>query len=355
LPGEPATCLSAMAALAEQGLDVLHFGRQLLSLMRDLVVLKVVGPDHELSELVDEERAAALELTEGQSSQQLERAFFGLSKLIDEVGQSAHPQLLMEMGLVRLADRPPLQPLADLMARLEQLEGGTGAPGARPAGPGATGGGSPGPGPARRGRPPGAVAGPAGRSSSAAGPGRTRSERRKSVPPPPEAPTLPEAPGPEARSPAAAAPEAPRAAPRAASADGGGDLPEGWREIIARLHETQPALGAVLEHGVPLLVEPSRVRVGFPEGSFFGKQASAKQARQVLADAAEAVLGQRPVIDVAIGDDAAGTSVAAQDAAAREARRERIKQSALDDPRVRDAIDVFPEARGNVDVQVDMD
>merc|ERR1711916_97793 len=48
LEGDPRTCLRAVHALGEQGLDVLHFSRQLLQFLRDLVVLRVVGPNGEL-------------------------------------------------------------------------------------------------------------------------------------------------------------------------------------------------------------------------------------------------------------------------------------------------------------------
>jgi DNA polymerase III subunit gamma/tau len=147
LGGDAATCVRNVGSLAGQGLDIVHFARQLLGWMRDLVVLRVVGDSPDLIDRSDEERQQAAEIAQAHSAQHLERSFAGLSKLLEEVFQSADPQLTLEMGLVRLADRPPLEPLAELLSRLQALEqrlapgGGTPSPGRESSGPGGGGGG----------------------------------------------------------------------------------------------------------------------------------------------------------------------------------------------------------------------
>jgi len=62
LLGDGKATLEAVAALAEQGVDMLHFARQLLELLRDYVVIDVAGADTPLVALVDEERARAFTL-----------------------------------------------------------------------------------------------------------------------------------------------------------------------------------------------------------------------------------------------------------------------------------------------------
>ena len=44
------------------------------------------------------------------------RRFSALSKVVEDVGQSGTPRTTLEMGLVRLASRPPLRPLASWLA-----------------------------------------------------------------------------------------------------------------------------------------------------------------------------------------------------------------------------------------------
>jgi hypothetical protein len=119
------------------------------------------------------------------------------------------------------------------------------------------------------------------------------------------------------------------------------------------LHESQPALGAVLDHGVALEVSAKRVRLSFPEGSFFGKQAASAVAREALGGAAGRLFGERPTVEVVFGQEGARPSVAAENAAHTERERSRARQAALDHPRVRDALAVFPEAASDLQVDVD--
>jgi hypothetical protein len=95
--------------------------------------------------------------------------------------------------------------------------------------------------------------------------------------------------------------------------------------------------------------------LSFPEGSFFGRQAMSEPARQALADAAERVLGQRPRIEIGFGLESKRPTVAAQDAARRKQRRDEVELAARNHPRVKDALEVFPEADGQVDVDVQVE
>jgi hypothetical protein len=93
--------------------------------------------------------------------------------------------------------------------------------------------------------------------------------------------------------------------------------------------------------------------MGLPEGSFSGKQASATAALEALRAAAVRVLGRAPELQFGSGDArGAGRSVAETTAAARDARHEELKHAALNHPRVKEALEIFPETEGNVTVQV---
>ena len=135
LSGDPKRALEEIAAIAARGLDLGHLTRQWLELLRDMVVLRVAEDKPELVELPDDDRARAVAIAGAHSLLELERVFAGVAKLVDEIAKSSAPRSLLEMGALRLASRPPLQELAELIARLSKLEAGstsTPAPAQRP-------------------------------------------------------------------------------------------------------------------------------------------------------------------------------------------------------------------------------
>ncbi len=393
LRGDCQFCVRGVSALADKGLDLLHFCRQLLEYVRDLVVLRVVGDDGELVDLVQEEREAALRVAGAHEPQELERAFAGLSKLVDEVARASMPQLVLEMGLVRLADRPPMRPMGELLAKLESLEsqltggggaaaksgasakatgsssgsakgtgsssGGSRATGARPARGASASGGSrtagarPAAGTSEPGRRPAKPASGSaasedkgGRQSTSAG--SARSQARAG-----------------ADETGAAGDERP-ATPKTATGKRGAqaaakpsgdppEVPQKWQEIVAQLREARPALGAVFEHGVPVEVGPDQLRVAFREDSFFARQATDPASLDAVTATAQQVFGATPRVEVFFVADpeSLGSSMAQAHSAQREQEREQRVQRALEHPRVKDALEVFPEGKDNVDVRVD--
>jgi hypothetical protein len=122
-------------------------------------------------------------------------------------------------------------------------------------------------------------------------------------------------------------------------------------KMVELLHDSQPALCAVLEHGTPTVVSAEKVVVLFPDGSFFGKQAAAAPAKNALADIAERVLGQRPKIEIAEGKVANAPTVAAEQAKRREADRQQMEQTARNHPAVREAMSVFDATDADVRVE----
>jgi len=345
LSGDAASCVRAVAALAGQGIDILHFAKQLLSLLRDLVVLRVVGDDHELVDLAEDERESMNALAGAHPAAHIERTFSGLSVLVEEIGQSTTPDLVLEMGLVRLAERPALEPLTELLARLAALEtklaGGSGGP----SGPRPGAGGPPGP-------PPGSAAPrPSAPPIKRAEPDRSAPRIVKApAPREPEPAAAPAAPAP-APAPASVKPvAAPSAAPAAVESDVGA-IPEAWKKMVELLQDSQPALCAVLEHGTPTHVSAARVVVTFPEGSFFGKQAAAPTAKNALADVAAKVLGQRPKIEIAEGKVGSALTMAAESAKKREEDKKQRDRDALSHPAVREAMSVFDATDSDVRVE----
>ncbi len=340
LRGEAAEVVRAVDGLAEKSVDMQHFARQLLELMRDLVVLKLDAGDP--AEWVPEEREAAESLIADVDILELQRSFRATSMVMEEMSRSPDPKLMLEMGLVRVATRPPLHSVAELLARIEALQEGSGGSGRTPGG----------------GRPPRAKAQASKKTpkAEANNPGQA-----KSRPPGPE-PAVNEEP------PAAADPKQP--VMPATKHSGGFQTSSGevltpirraalqeWEELVGRLAQEQPALAAVLEHGVPKAVSPERIVLSFKDGSFYGRQAQSPESIAAIERMAEAQLGARPEVEIRFDAKAEGSTktVAAVAAQRKEAELEARRKAALNHPRVRDAIDVFPDSAGKLDVQIEAD
>jgi len=334
LDANAADCLKGVNGLAERGLDMLHFARQLLELMRDLVVLRIAGADSALVELAGDEREQAQKIVDVHTPQEIERAFTGLSKLVDEVARSHYPKIVLEMGLVRLADRPPLRPIGELITKLETIHGRLfgGAGSSRP--------------------------GSGGIDNSSTGnssrrENSTTAQKISSSPTKPAAPARKRSSGPSTT---ASIDRTERAAePTAARSKG--DLPLVWEEIVAALKQVRPALAAVLEHGVPLEISEERLKVAFREGSFFGRQVQDGDAQKEIVNAAEKVLGKSPRLELLTVSDLEnlGLSIVQADSIKAEEAREKGIQRARNHPKVQEALSVFPEAKDNVKIEVDVE
>ena len=342
LEGDGAGVVGAIDGLADKSVDMQHFARQLLQLVRDLVVLKLDAGDP--AEWVPEERQAAEALIGDIDILELQRAFRATSMVMDEMAHSPNPKLMLEMGLVRVATRPPLQAVSDLVARLESLQ----------ASPGAAGGSSGG----TRPRKP--------NSKSEPRPAKPKAEAK------PEANAAPKA-EPEAK------PE-PEPDPKPQDPDqpimpatkhsGGFHTSSGevltpirraalqeWEELVGTLEQQQPALAAVLEHGIPKAVGPDRIVLSFKDGSFYGRQAESPESIAAIVRIAEQQLGARPEVEIRFDaqGEAATKTVAAVAAQRKQAEAEATRKEALNHPIVRDAVEVFPESAGKLKVHIEAD
>lgn len=410
LGGDGATVLTRVDQLASRGLDMLHFARQLLELMRDMVVLRVSGDDTELVSMVPEERARASKIGASVDLQELHCVFSALSRVVDDVAQSGAPRTTLEMGLVRLATRPPLLPLAELIARFDALErrggggAGSGGGGARPQGRG----GAPTSGPR------GARSAPASAEPRASAPSVEAREAADTASPPREAAaSAPELAKTREAAETAASREpvetesartagtTPKATERSAQAEPTSDTKsrsdaktaaetkadarteseadrtersqadvasapaapsepvllrgDPWETLVGGLMESKPGLGAVLQHGSPVEIGPKKIVIAFERGSFFGQQARSDEARRTVAAFAERVFGVRPEVEIT---DQAAAGVRTIVDAKRERRDAQIKETrerALSHPTVLEAASLFSIAKSDLEVQVELE
>jgi DNA polymerase III subunit gamma/tau len=308
--GDAAACLGIVERLAAQGFDLPHVARDVLQHLRNLVVAKVSAgrsPDataggptmRELLDLADEEIGEVVELASRAEIDDLSRLFQGFSRAFDEIVRSGQPRTALEMALVRLARRPPLLPLDELLARVGDLErrlGGAPPPGPAPRGGGGGGGGR-------------SVPSTPASLHTPVGSARTHGSLALAAPSPAVAPVqpVPAPPSPRPLPPQAVAATAaayPTARPegsapepvawRALTTPTPSATPDvsDWRAVIAKLREVQAPLASFFEHALPLEITPSRVVVGFEvSAAFQAARAAEPEAMEALTRAVRAHFG----------------------------------------------------------------
>ncbi|HVJ91493.1 MAG TPA: DNA polymerase III subunit gamma/tau, partial [Labilithrix sp.] len=145
LSGDAGGALDVLDQVSRQGFDMVHLWKDLMRHVRNLVVAKVCNEAQakELLDLADEELADVLALSQKSDADDLTRIFTGLSRGFDDIVKSGQVRSNLEMTLVRLARRPALLPLDELLSRLGELEKrlATGTPPPTRGGGGPAGGG----------------------------------------------------------------------------------------------------------------------------------------------------------------------------------------------------------------------
>jgi DNA polymerase III subunit gamma/tau len=391
LRGDAGRALEGVAALSNQSCDLNVTARDLLGLLRDLVVAKLCQQPDELLDLSDDERRRVKALAGAFDASDLLRVQRGFATSFDDVTRSPEPRAALEMLLARLALRPQLLPIDDLMGRLVELE--SRLSGGKPP-PGSAGGGRPNPGGNPRGgsRP---AAPASARAAEAAAPASARAAEAAAPgpSPPPASPpaTMPEPPalvapglvapapapapaGPAvftpAPRPAAAAPApppppagpapapaspavftpAPRPAAAAPAPAGPGATAEStdptdasltdWRRILDTLGQSRPDLVAILKHTAPLAVSADALTLGYETGNVLEIPMRSPECLAALREAAIGCFGREPKISF---QPVTGSLATLADSDKR--AREREKRAAVDraekHPSVRDAVEIL--------------
>jgi DNA polymerase-3 subunit gamma/tau len=276
---DPKGVLLGVEKMARSGRDPSQFARDLLAHLRHLLVTQTVGevPNTFVVTATDSGRLAAQANAIGAAT--LVRTIDELAAALTAVREGDDARMAVEIALLKAA-RPDLDPSTEsLLRRIERLEQGTGAVSA--AGPVAAGD-----------PPPPAVA----KASSGVGP--------PTAPPAAETPPVDE---PEHK-PASAPPEQPPAdAPDSSPSAEDDPPPTGpagqldleqivrtWPAVLDKLRETSPALAATFEGARPVSLGEEGLKIGFPAESRFNKRkAETPEKRELMADALEAVLGER--------------------------------------------------------------
>jgi DNA polymerase-3 subunit gamma/tau len=284
--------LSVVQRVDEHGHAFRQFCRQVVALVRSLVVLKVSDRPGELLDAGETELQELKPLAEQCSLEDLQRMLTLLIGAEAELAQANYPRLTMEMVLIRLAQLPPGQDVARLISKLEALEKRL-ADGASP-------------------------------SPSAP----------SAAPPPPAAPNAPDPPPDEAAAPAESAAPA-----------GGAGQEKGWAGLVDFVKSRRVRIGSFLEHGRLIGDQLPNLRVALP-ASFYGLiDKEMKEELQGLA----AEYFARPVkleVTCLAGNEAAPPSLLEERRRQETDREKRLQKDAVEHPMVKAAIEIF---EGEVD------
>ena len=320
-------CLFIVDQLSNQGFDLSHVARDYLGLLRDLVVAKACQQPENLLDLPDTEKADVISLAAATNLDDLMRLHQGFSAGFDDVIRSGQPRAALEMLLVRLARRPPLLPMDELLYRLGALEQrllaaspksaptrATAAP--RPVTPEKGIGSTP-----SRGR---------SREPTTQSPRRTENRDSDRDEEPPDA----------GAEPAELSIDAKRESDQNDAAQ---VLLVNWQELVDLIALDRPDIAAVLEHAVPICVSQDQVQIGWPQSSALNLQFDDED---VIALIDKARSGQRqPIPKVTIEHDcreATGEpTLATQETANRTRRLRALVQDSRKDPRIQEAIQIL--------------
>ena len=118
---DASTALALIDDAFRRGFDLPQLARTLLSHLRDLVVVSVVKEPLPLLEVPASE-LPELEQQAKQVTGRSELLFDRMMKVAEETARATQARYALEVGLVELCGLEPLQPIAELVDRLEHLE-----------------------------------------------------------------------------------------------------------------------------------------------------------------------------------------------------------------------------------------
>src|SRR5215831_15628084 len=123
LAGDARAALLGIDAAVGRGVDLSHLARSLLGALRDAAVVQSVADPEGLVDATGDEIAALRELVKSVPRPHLVALFDRFARACEELRESPSPRLLVDVALLDMASTEPLVPVADLVDRLEALEG----------------------------------------------------------------------------------------------------------------------------------------------------------------------------------------------------------------------------------------
>jgi len=119
---DPQAILRIVDLIVTRGYDIRNFCREVMTYVRNLLVVKVTGFDQELTQMPGSEAQWITSLADRFSDQDLIRFFSILSKTEQDIRLSSQPRFQLEIGLVKMAQAARLYLLEEAIDRMTAIE-----------------------------------------------------------------------------------------------------------------------------------------------------------------------------------------------------------------------------------------
>jgi DNA polymerase-3 subunit gamma/tau len=113
--------LDLIAQAYENGANLIRLSSDFLEHLRDLAVTRLTHGKASLDHLNEAEISLILEQVSHVPVSNLYRMFDVLMETTEQMTKSAYPKLLLEMGLMRMASIEPIEPVGQLVQRIENI------------------------------------------------------------------------------------------------------------------------------------------------------------------------------------------------------------------------------------------
>ena len=120
---DPKEMLLVVDEIVSRGQDLRNFSRDLLSLLRDMLVFKIAGDSEKLYETAVLGPAELKKLADPLAEADLIRFFNSLSETESKLRDAVNSRYVLEVGLVKLIEMRKAASIEDLLERLARLEG----------------------------------------------------------------------------------------------------------------------------------------------------------------------------------------------------------------------------------------
>ncbi len=120
--GAPDRCLAAIERVYEFGFELSEFTAEMLELLRNAAFVRLSPGARKFIDAAPDEMERLDAITRDVDSEVLSRLFSAMLEVHDQVSRASRPRVVLEMAVARLASTRPVQPVATLVNRLEDLE-----------------------------------------------------------------------------------------------------------------------------------------------------------------------------------------------------------------------------------------
>lgn len=120
---DAAGCVELARAAAAKGISPRRMSHDLIHLFKNLLYLKICGRDFR-SELSDDEKKDLFEIVRDESAETVELLFNIMIDAGERIRGSSYPEIVLELGLVKMSTMGKVEKIDDMIKRLEKLSGG---------------------------------------------------------------------------------------------------------------------------------------------------------------------------------------------------------------------------------------